>query len=47
MSVGVYLPEKIWLTIVAFLKAGKDGEIVLKVHKGNIFKLDVTETITV
>jgi len=42
----VPIPEKFWTAITSFLKAGKDGEIVLKVHKGNIFKLDVTETLS-
>lgn len=44
---GVAVPEKFWLAILAFLKAGKDGEIVLKVHRGNIFRIDVKETIGV
>lgn len=41
------IPDKIWLVILAYLKAKKTGQLVLHIHDGNVLKLDVNESVRV
>jgi len=39
------IPEKLWALILAFLKARKQGQIILHVHDGNVLKIDLNESV--
>lgn len=45
MSEKVPIPAPIWRQIVEFLKADKDGDILLRVRRGAVKRAEITQHI--
>jgi hypothetical protein len=39
------IPPSIWARVVAFLKAGATGQVVLHIHEGRVSKASISETV--
>lgn len=39
------IPDKLWTLIGEFLRAKKNGQIILHVNDGNVLKLELRETV--